>query len=214
MPHTVGKLLMRATALFWTSFHSKVFTQRYGPPKLQKSQFKEFQNSNLRVLKQNDIWVLVSWLGIKNIIRGKVVVFPSSPGRGESCESMFARGSSMHKKCSNYALTNLLFGLCRSMWVIDLLVILRNPYPRAPARPFTLKVLRARECTPTLHFFTKFTLDSHLSLLKSLGVHHSSSHLAISTNQCFFMSHDEMHCVCFIISWGNSWGNLTILINF
>ncbi len=27
-------------------------------------------------------------------------------------------------KCSNYALTNLLFGLCRSMWVIELLVIL------------------------------------------------------------------------------------------
>jgi hypothetical protein len=34
-----------------------------------------------------------------------------SPGRGESCKSMFARGSSVHQKCSNYALTNLLFGL-------------------------------------------------------------------------------------------------------
>ncbi len=41
-----------------------------------------------------------------------------------------------------------------------------------------------------------------------------SSHLAISTNQCFFMSHDEMHCVCFIISWGNAWGNLAILSFF
>jgi hypothetical protein len=26
-----------------------------------------------------------------------------------------------HQKCSNYALTNLLFGLCRSMWVIKCL---------------------------------------------------------------------------------------------
>jgi hypothetical protein len=33
---------------------------------------------------------------------------PPSPGRNESCESVFARVSSMHQKCSNYALTNLL----------------------------------------------------------------------------------------------------------
>ncbi len=38
-----------------------------------------------------------------------------SLGRGESCESVLARGESMHQKCSNYAFTNLLFGLCRSM---------------------------------------------------------------------------------------------------
>jgi len=33
-------------------------------------------------------------------------------GRGESCESMFAYGLSMHQKCYKYALTNFLFGLC------------------------------------------------------------------------------------------------------
>jgi hypothetical protein len=38
--------------------------------------------------------------------------FPPNLGHGES---MFARGESVHQKCSNYALTNLLFGLCRSM---------------------------------------------------------------------------------------------------
>jgi hypothetical protein len=32
-------------------------------------------------------------------------------------------------KCSNYALTNLLFGLCRHVWVIKLLVNLPNPIP-------------------------------------------------------------------------------------
>jgi hypothetical protein len=34
-------------------------------------------------------------------------------GRGESCESVYVRGSFVHQKCSNYALTSLLFGLCR-----------------------------------------------------------------------------------------------------
>jgi len=46
--------------------------------------------------------------------KGKVVTSPSL-GRGESCKSEFVRGSSYHQKCLNYALTNLLFGLCRSV---------------------------------------------------------------------------------------------------
>jgi hypothetical protein len=40
--------------------------------------------------------------------------FPPSLGRGESCEFEVVRGSSKHQKRSNYALTNMLFGLCRS----------------------------------------------------------------------------------------------------
>ncbi len=35
--------------------------------------------------------------------------------RGESCESVFARGESMHQRCYSYTLTNLLFGLCKSV---------------------------------------------------------------------------------------------------
>jgi len=93
---------------------------------------------------------------------------------GESCEFVFAHGSYVHQKCSNYALTNLLFGLCRSMWVIDLLVTLPSPYPRAPTHPFTLKMLRAKERTLTPHSSIVFTLDSHLNLLRSLGVCHLS----------------------------------------
>jgi hypothetical protein len=98
---------------------------------------------------------------------------PLSPAHGEYYESyeyVFARGSSMHQKCSNYALTNLLFGLCNSVWVIDLLVTFSNPYPKAPARPFTPELLQARECTPTCHSSVVFTLDSHLSLLRSFRV--------------------------------------------
>jgi hypothetical protein len=111
------------------------------------------------------------WPSIE-ILQGGRWWLPPSPGHGESCESVFARSSSMQQKCSNYALTNLLFGLCRSVRVIDLLVILPSPYPRAPARPSTVEVLRAKEHTPTFHSFDVFTLDSHLNLLKSLGVCH------------------------------------------
>ncbi len=168
MPHTIGKFSTRAKTLLETLFQLEACTQSYGPPKLKESQFREFQGSNLGVLRQNDIWVLVSWLGIDNIIRGKVVISPSL-GHGESCESMFACDSYVHQKCSNYALTNLLFGLCRFVWIIDLLIILPSPYPKAPARPFIPNVLRAREHTPTFHSSVVFTLDSHLSLLTNLG---------------------------------------------
>jgi hypothetical protein len=50
-----------------------------------------------------------------------------SLGHGESYESVFARGSSVHQKCFNYALTNLLFGLCKFAWMINLLITLPSP---------------------------------------------------------------------------------------
>ncbi len=46
--------------------------------------------------RQNDIWVLVPWLGTKYTIRGKVVASPSL-GRGEFCESVFVCGESVHQ---------------------------------------------------------------------------------------------------------------------
>jgi hypothetical protein len=95
---------------------------------------------------------------------------PPSSGCGESCESVFAHGSYVHQKCFSYALINLLFGLCRSKWVIYLLVTLLSSYIRALAHPSTLKVLQATERTPIPHSSIVFTLDSHLSLLRNLGV--------------------------------------------
>jgi len=83
--------------------------------KISNPHFENFETFHLRIPKQNDIWVQGPWPGTNNIIRGKVVASPKS-GRGESFESfefIFAHGSSMHQKCSTYALTNLLFGLCK-----------------------------------------------------------------------------------------------------
>jgi hypothetical protein len=76
MRHTIGKLSMRAKTFLYTSFQSKVFTQRYGSPKLQESQLWQFRDSHLGVPGQNDIWVLVPWLGTKYTIRWKVVASP------------------------------------------------------------------------------------------------------------------------------------------
>ncbi len=71
----------------------------------------------------------------------------------------------MHQKCSNYALTNLLFDLCRSMWIINPLVIRPSPHPRASTCPSTPKVLRTRECIATpfssIVFTFGFTFESY-----------------------------------------------------
>jgi hypothetical protein len=47
----------------------------------------------------------------------------------------------MLQLCTN----QLIFGLCKSMWMIDLLVTRPNPHPEVPACPFTLEMLQAKE---------------------------------------------------------------------
>jgi hypothetical protein len=66
------------------------------------------------VAKQNNIWVLVPWLGTKYIIRGKVVAYPKS-GSWWVLSIRVCPWLVCAPKCSSYALTNLWFGLCRSV---------------------------------------------------------------------------------------------------
>jgi len=75
----------------------------------------------------------------------------------------------MHQKCSNYALTNLLFSLCRSFWVIDSLVTLPNPHPKALAHPYAPKVLRTKECAPTPYPYVIFTFKLTIESNKKFG---------------------------------------------
>jgi len=77
---------------------------------------------------------------------------PPSLGRGESCELVYACGSSVHQKCSNYALTNLLFNLRMFIWNIDFFVTRPNPHFGILTNPFHPQVLRTRECTPNPYF--------------------------------------------------------------
>ncbi len=113
----------------------------------------------LGVVRQNDIWVLAPWPGIEYIIKGKVVASPKF-GLWWSCESMSARGLFMHQKCSNYALLNLLFGLYRSVWIIELLVILPSPIPKLQHTLLPPKCCKPRSA-PQLLLFSLFSpLDS------------------------------------------------------
>ncbi len=90
---------------------------------------------------------------------------------GEFCEFMFTRASFVQQRCFNYALTNLLFGLCRSMSIIDLLVNLLSPHPRAQTRLSTLEMLQARKSAPTpFPFpFIVVTLRLVVESIKELG---------------------------------------------
>jgi len=160
---------MRVRILIWTSSQSEVWKKSYGPPKSRKNpNFGNFETSKLGVLRQNVIWVLFLWPCIDKTIRGKVVASPKSM----SWWVFWVKCSSLHQKYSNYALINLLFGLCRSIWIIDLLVTLPSPHLRTPTRPSTSKVQQTKERAPTPYPFVVFTFDSHLNLLGSLRAHH------------------------------------------
>jgi len=50
-----------------------------------------------------------------------------------------------------------------------LLVIFPSPHPKAPAHPFTPKVLRARECAPTPYPFVIFTFRIIVESTKEFG---------------------------------------------
>ncbi len=128
--------------------------QSYGPPKLRESQLWEFWDSHLGVSGQNDIWVLVPWLSTKNTIRGKVVASLKSR-LWWVLWVVFPCGSSLHQNCFSYALTNLLFGLCKSVWVGELLV---NP-------PSLILELQH---TPT-PFFVVFTFGLIVESIKEFG---------------------------------------------
>jgi hypothetical protein len=81
---------------------------------------------HLGVLGQSDIWALVPWPGIKFTIRGKVVASP----KYMPWWVLWIRVCLwfVHApKCSNYALINLLFGLCKFAWVIEMFVNLLSP---------------------------------------------------------------------------------------
>ncbi len=144
---------------------------------LQNSESPNLGNfGNLGVPRQNDIWVLVLWPGTNNTIKGKVVASPKFRLWWVLwvlwvCACMWLVFA---PKLPSYALTNLLFGLWRSVWVIDLLVTLPSPYFGALVHPSTPEVLQAREHTPTFHSSIVFTLDSHFSLLRSLGLRHAT----------------------------------------
>jgi hypothetical protein len=166
VPHTVGKLSTRAITLIWTSSHSEVCTQSYGPPKLQKSQFP-----NLGVLGQNDIWVLASWPNTENTIRGKVVASRKS-GPWWILWICVCSWLVCAPRVLQLCTTNFLFGLCKSIWIIDLLVTWPSPHPGDLACPSTSKCYKPGN-VPQFFILPLFSfLDSQFSPSRNLEVCH------------------------------------------
>jgi hypothetical protein len=93
-------------------------------------------------------------------------MLPLSPGRGESCEFVFDRGSSVHQKCSRYTQTNLLFGLCRSMWIINPRVTHFSLHSGAPARPSTPRSAASQECVPIICLSFVFTFGLEVEFIQ------------------------------------------------
>jgi hypothetical protein len=58
----------------------------------------------------------------------------------------------MHQRCSNYTLTNLLFGLCKSVWVSDLFVNLPSPISEFQHAPLPLKCCELRSMPNSFSF--------------------------------------------------------------
>ncbi len=85
-----------------------------------------------------------------------------------------------HALCSNYALTNLLFSLWKSMWVIDLLVNLFSPHPGALTCPSIHKMLWAKERTPTPSPFIVFSFGL---VVESIKEFRGASHVDPKSNQ-------------------------------
>jgi len=93
---------------------------------------------------------------------------PPMLGRVESCESVYVHGSSMHQKCSNYALTNLLFSLCRSKWIIDSFIIHPNPHPRGPTYPSYPKNIVSLRTYCNFFLFCYFHFRIHIWIFQGI----------------------------------------------
>jgi hypothetical protein len=158
VPYIVGKLLIGLQLCFRFHLNRRFAHKVMG---LQSRRNPDFGNFGTPIWESRGKMSFEYWPygQAQSILWGGRWWFPPSLDCDESYEFVFAHGLSMHQKCFDYALTNLLFGLCKSLWIIELLVNLPSPHPRAPTRPSTFKVLWTREHALTLHSSDVFTLN-------------------------------------------------------
>ncbi len=143
--HILLESFKRGLQLCFRPHLNQRFAHKFMDPKVVEVLILGISGLPFGVLRQNDIWVLISWPEIKYTIWGKVVASQKSRSWWVLWVHVYL-WLVRAPKCSNYALTNLLFSLCRSVWVIESLVNLTSPHPKVPACPSTLEVLQAREC--------------------------------------------------------------------
>jgi len=97
-------------------------------PKVVGVLIMEISGLSLWESRDKMIWVLVLWPGTKYTIRGKVVASPKS-GLWWVLWVYVCMWLVHAPKCLNYALINLLFGLCRFVWIKEMFVNLPSPIP-------------------------------------------------------------------------------------
>jgi len=105
--------------------------------------FKNFKTPTWESWDKMTLGCMVPWLGTENTIRGKVV---TSPKFG-SWWVLWVRVCSWFIRAPNVLqlrTNQLVFGLCRSVWIIELLVTLHSPHPGAPLRLSTPKCYKLR----------------------------------------------------------------------
>jgi hypothetical protein len=140
---------------------------------------------------QNDIWVLVLWPCTKYTIRGKVVASP----KFELWWVLWVHICSWFvcaPKCYKYALTNLLFGLCKFVWVIELFVNLLSPILELQHAFLPLKCYKPGSA-PQFLLSLSTPLDLQLSPSRSLGVCHN---MVISFDITF-----SVNGIQYVVSW-------------
>jgi hypothetical protein len=77
------------------------------------------------------------------------------------------------KKCIDYALTNLLFGLCRFMWIIEPLVARPNPISELQHAVLPPKCYEPKNVPQLFLLLLSSPFDLQLNPSKNLGVHHN-----------------------------------------
>jgi hypothetical protein len=83
------KFLTRTITLLWILPQSKVYTKNYGLPKWWESQFRELQHGVPRKTQ----FGLAPMANHRKYYKWGRWWLPLNLGRGESCESVYARGS-------------------------------------------------------------------------------------------------------------------------
>jgi hypothetical protein len=116
--------------------------------------FQSRKNPNQR---QNDIWLQALCPSTMNTIRRKVMASPKSKLRWILWVRVCPWFVFVHQECYNYTLTNLVFGLCKFVWIVDLLVIIYSLYPIATTHPSYPKMLQVGEHIPIFFSFIVFT---------------------------------------------------------
>jgi hypothetical protein len=158
---------MKAIISLQTSSQSKVCTQSYGTPKLLESQMREFQDS------PGTKW----HFGASPMAKHRVYYKWEGGGFPQVQAVVNLVNPCLHvthpcTKVLQLRTNNLLFGLCKSVWVSEVLINLLSPIPKLQHAPLPPKC-----CKPgnALQFFLlpMFSpLDLQLSPSRSLRVRH------------------------------------------